>query len=319
MTRFGTHKRVDDTLVGWFELVIEEHKRETFDVLHAYFITQAGFVATYAGKYLNLPSIVSIRGNDLERSAFDPSRFSHVMYVLQNANAVTTNASELVKKANAFVERKITLIPNGIDTEHFKPMPKNKILAESIGIDDLPTVGFVGELRAKKGLEALLSAYARVNDKQPTVLLIVGEVRAGEDKQVFDKFRISNPESRVVVTGYIAQNDLPAYYSLIDIFVHPSLRDGMPNAVLEAMACEKAVIATPVGGILEAIENRDNGILLPAKDADSLSKAIIELLGDEPLRGRLGKSARQRVILDFTLEKELSGNLEVYRGLGLNP
>jgi glycogen synthase len=75
VTRFGVHKRVDDTLVDWYELIVAEHKREPFDVLHAYFLTQAGFVATFAGKYLNIPSVVSIRGNDIERAAFDPSRF----------------------------------------------------------------------------------------------------------------------------------------------------------------------------------------------------------------------------------------------------
>ena len=79
VTRFGAHKRVDDTLVDWFEIIVEEHKREPFDLLHAYFLPMAGFVAAYAGKYLNSPSVVSIRGNDIERAAFDPSKFSHVM------------------------------------------------------------------------------------------------------------------------------------------------------------------------------------------------------------------------------------------------
>jgi len=105
VTRFGAHKRVDDTLVDWFELIVEEHTRKPFDLLHAYFLNQAGFIATYAGKYLNIPSVVSIRGNDIEHAAFDPSKFSQVMYALQNAGAVTTNASELVNKARAFFNR----------------------------------------------------------------------------------------------------------------------------------------------------------------------------------------------------------------------
>ena len=105
LTRFGAHKRVDDTLVDWFELIVAEHEREPFDILHAYFLPQAGFVAAYTGKYLGVPSVVSIRGNDIERAAFDPAKFSHVMYALQNASAVTTNASELARKAKAFVER----------------------------------------------------------------------------------------------------------------------------------------------------------------------------------------------------------------------
>ena len=207
VTRFGAHKRVDDTLVDWFELIIEEHKREAFNVLQGYFLPQAGFVAAYAGKYLNIPSVVSIRGNDIERAAFDPSKFSHVMYALQNVNAVTTNASELVKKAKAFVDREIILIPNGVDTDHFKPMEKNPALAESLGLtylesDSLPSsfreqapgvhnpvIGFVGELREKKGLKTLLRAYAQIDKGYPTALLIVGEVRTGEDKQAFDEFR----------------------------------------------------------------------------------------------------------------------------------
>ena len=328
ITRFGAHKRVDDTLVAWFEFIVEEHKREPFDVLHAYFLTQAGFVATYAGKYLNIPSVVSIRGNDIERAAFDPSRFSHVMYALQNASAVTTNAGELVKKAKTFIEREIILILNGVDTEHFKPMERNLALAETLESGSLlpdirqqavglqrSVIGFVGELREKKGLKNLLSAYALVNKNQPTSLLIVGDVRAGEDKKVFDEFRLSNPNSQIIVTGYISPNDMPAYYSLMDVFVHPSLRDGLPNALLEAMACEKAVVATPVGGILDVVKDGENGSTVPVNDADTLSSAITKLLVDESLRCRLGKSARETIIQNFTLQKELDGNIAVYNKL----
>ncbi len=355
VTRFGARKRADDTLVDWFELIAAEHKRNSFDLLHAYFLTQAGFVATYTGKYLNVPSVASIRGNDIERAAFDPSRFSHTMYALQNANAVTTNASELAKKAKTFINREIFLIPNGVDTEHFKPSEKNLALAESLGLtnniilsettlapdasagenlrhvagdssvatlpqsDIVPVIGFFGELREKKGLKSLLRAYARVNKKLSTALLIVGEARAGEDKQAFDEFRASHPELKIIVTGYISPNDLPAYYSLIDVFVHPSLRDGMPNAVLEAMACGKAVVATPVGGIEEAVKDGETGSIVPVGDAGALSNEIIRLLQDETLRNRFGKSAREIIQRKFTLQKELKANLNVYQKIGIRP
>ena len=317
VTRFGAHKRVDDTLVDWFELIVEEHKREPFDLLHAYFLPQAGFVATYAGKYLNIPSVVSIRGNDIERAAFDPSKFSHVMYALQNASAVTTNASELAKKAKAFIDREVTLIPNGIDVDLFKPMPKNKMLLETLGLDNLPVIGFVGELREKKGLKTLLSGYTQANKKRPAILLIVGEVRTGEDKQAFDEFVSANPNTKIIVTGYISHNDLPAYYSLMDIFVHPSLRDGMPNAILEAMACEKVVIATPVGGATDVIEDGKNGALINVNDAEALAESILQLLSQPEKRRAISKSAREAVIHLFTPEKELTANLQVYKSLGL--
>ncbi len=329
VTRFGAHKRVDDTLVDWLELITEEHKREPFDLLHAYFLPQAGFVAAYAGKYLNIPSIVSIRGNDIERAAFDPSKFSHVMYALQNASAVTTNASELAKKAKAFVERDVDLIPNGIDIGLFKPMEKNLVLLKTLESNSLlldnaqqaarlqNVIGFAGELRQKKGLSALLSGYAQVNKKCPSTLLIVGEVRAGEDKKVFDEFRTSHPNLQIVVTGAVPHKDMPAYYALMDVFVHPSLRDGMPNALLEAMACEKVVIATPVGGALDVIEDGRNGLLVDVNDAQGLAEKILGALTQPENNRTISKSARETVLHRFTPEKELEVNLQIYQRLGL--
>ena len=322
VTRFGTSKRADDTLVDWFELIVEEHKREPFDVLHAYFLTQAGFVAAYTGKYLGVPSVVSIRGNDIERAPFDPSKFSHVLYALQNASAVTANTTELSKKAKAFVDREIHLVPNGINIEHFRPLERFEVLAETLGItgkvrDERCVIGFVGELRKKKGLETILSAYAQVNKQRPITLLIVGEVRQGDDKRLLEEFQSTNPQLPIIITGHITHSDLPSYYSLIDVFVHPSLRDGMPNAVLEAMACEKAVIATAVGGTIDILEDGKNGVVVNVNDPDMLAQKITELLDGPKKRASLGKNARELIVSKFAIEKELEANLDVYRKLGL--
>ena len=87
-------------------------------------------------------------------------------------------------------------------------------------------IGFVGELREKKGLTTLINAYAQVNKQYPSALLIVGDVRAGEDRRVFDELHSSIPNAKIIVSGYVANHDLPSYYSVIDVLVHPSLRDG---------------------------------------------------------------------------------------------
>lgn len=84
----------------------------------------------------------------------------------------------------------------------------------------------------------LLNAYAKLTEKQPITLLVVGDVRAGEDRNRFDELKSSIPNPNIIITGYVSNHDLPSYYSLIDVLVHPSLRDGMPNVLLEAMACE---------------------------------------------------------------------------------
>jgi len=325
VTRFGARKRVDDTLVDWFELLLEEHTREPFDVLHAYFLPQAGFVATYAGKYLDIPSVVSARGNDLERAIFDPARAAHILYALEHASAVTTNANELAKKAKALMPgREVPVIPNGIDAEHFKPLPRNTALAESLSLvsegnrkGTARVIGFVGELREKKGLRPLLSAYTQVNKRMPSTLLIVGDIRAGEDKQIFEDFQRSHPDMHMIVTGFISHSDLPAYYSLIDVFVLPSLRDGLPNALLEAMACGKAVIGTPVGGILDAVTDCENGRFVSTNNAEQLADTIEELLSDDHQRNKLGSAACRTIKNKFTLQQELDANLSLYRELGL--
>jgi len=105
---------------------------------------------------------------------------------------------------------------------------------------------------------------------------------------------------------------------LIDIFVHPSLRDGMPNAVLEAMACEKAVVATPVGGVLDILEDGKNGVIVKANDATMLAEKILELLDNPEKQTLLGKNARELIVNRFTPEKELEANLDVYQGLGIH-
>lgn len=319
VTRFGTHKRVDDTLVDWFELIVEEHKREPFDVIHAYFLPMAGFVGAYAGNYLNVPSVVSIRGNDIERAAFDPSRFSHVMYALQHASAMTTNASILEMKAKAFVDREIHIIPNGIDTALFKPMERNEALGNILNVEGSKSkvIGFVGELREKKGLAALLSGCAQLARKMPASLLIIGEIREGEDKKLLEEFQSTNPQLPITITGHIPHKDLPAYYSLMDAFVHPSLRDGMPNALLEAMACGRPVIATSVGGAADVIEDGKNGIFINVNDANDLAEKIQELLDNPEKCVALGKNARESITGRFTPEKELRANLEVYRTIGV--
>ena len=145
----------------------------------------------------------------------------------------------------------------------------------------------------------------------------MGDIRAGEDVQIFEELKLSHPKARIVVTGFVSPKDLPAYYSLIDVFIQPSLRDGLPNALLEVMACEKAVIGTSVGGSLDAINDCENGRLVSTNDANELASTINELMSDESLRIKLGKSARQTIIDRFTLQAELDGNLALYRQLGL--
>ena len=315
--RVVAHKRTDDTLADWFSLLVARHAETPFDLLHAYYVTQAGFVTTYAARHLGLPSIVSARGNDLDRAAFDPAKAAHVLYALQNASAITANSRDLVRKAQALAPgREVTLIPNGIDATHFAPAARDAALVESLGVkNDQSIIGFVGEARAKKGLATLLIAYRELASRRPAALLLIGGVRGGDDEDTLCVFQKQNPNLPVVVVPYVATESLPAYYNLLDVLAIPSLRDGLPNALLEGMACERAVVATPVGGIPDAIRDHENGRLVPPGDPHALAIAIGELLDDSSKRARLGQNARATILREFTPQQELEGNRTIYRRL----
>ena len=105
----------------------------------------------------------------------------------------------------------------------------------------------------------------------------------------------------------------------MDVLVLPSLRDGLPNVLLEGLACGKAVIATPVGGIADVVIEGVNGRLIPVRDAEALALALSETLADETLRTKLGSVGRETVVNNFTFQKELDGNLALYQKILLHP
>ncbi|MEI7847007.1 MAG: glycosyltransferase, partial [Chloroflexota bacterium] len=145
-------KRNEDTLADWFDAIVRVHAVECFDLIHGYFLPQAGFLAAYAANYLGIPAVVSARGNDLDRAIFDSNKAAHIFYALQNASMITTNTTELMRKSRALAPgREVTLIANGVAADLFSPAPASFKLRQSLGLDDAPVIGFSGELRAKKG------------------------------------------------------------------------------------------------------------------------------------------------------------------------
>ncbi|MBN1139670.1 MAG: glycosyltransferase [Anaerolineae bacterium] len=312
--RLGPHRRTDDTLAGWFDQVVALHVAQNLDLIHALYITQPAFVAVTAARYLGRPSVISARGNDLDRTAFDPGKFSQILWALQHADAVTAVSTDLVRKVQVFAPgRQVFLVPNGVDAERFAPGPRDAALANSLELDGGPVVAFVGEARRKKGLSVLLAAFARLCAAcdPPPILFLVGGVRR-DDAPIVEVFCRQNPALKVRVVPNVAHEQLPAYYRLADILVLPSLRDGLPNALLEGMACERAVVASDVGGIPDVVRDQETGLLVRPGDADALTEAMLTLLSDPARRERLGRAARAVVATLFTPGREIERNRQVY-------
>jgi glycosyltransferase involved in cell wall biosynthesis len=308
-------RRADDTLAEWFNLLARQHAAQPFDLIHAYYVTQLAFAGAYAGRTLGVPTIVSARGNDLDRAVFDPAKSAQILYALQHAAAITANSRDLICKAQALApHRSAILIPNGVDADRFRPAPRDEVLLQTLGLTGRAVIGFVGEARSKKGLASLLIAYRSIAQQRAAALLFVGGVRR-DDKELLKVFQRQQPDLPLVVVPYTASETLPTYYNLIDVLALPSLRDGLPNALLEGMACERAIVGSTVGGIPDAIVDGENGRLVPPGDVEALACAITGLLDDAELRRCFGQRARETVLRDFTLEQELEKNLALYRQL----
>jgi len=191
--------------------------------------------------------------------------------------------------------RKIKNIANGIDVElfgHAQPLP-------ALAFDGHKVVGMVARLDLQKGFEYLLWAVRELCVAfRELKVVIVGE---GPDrKAIEDMIQQCGLQSKVVLAGQ--HSDMPGVYAAMDIFVLPSLNEGLPMTILEAMAASKPVIATRVGAIPSLIKHGDTGLLVDPRDADGLRDAIANLLSDSELCGRLGAAGHEWVSQNYTSE-----------------
>lgn len=312
--RLGPARDAEETQALLFERLCARHHEAPFDVLHGLYLVRSGFLAAYAGRYLGVPSVVSARGNDLDRAVHDPSRAAHVLRALDLADAVTAVSADLARKARALSpQARVEVVPNGVDTWVFHPVAPDEALRSTLDLGGRAVVGFSGELRHKKGLTTLLPALAKLAESRPVTLLAAGGVRADAAGYV-ELFQRRHPEVRLALLPHREGPALPPVYALMDVFVHPSLRDGMPNALLEAMACGRPVVGAEAGGIPDAM-GEGCGVRVPPGDVDALAAAIAALLDDPARAAALGEAARARVGREFTPEREARRYLSLFREL----
>lgn len=313
--RLGALGQQRDTLAEWFDLAVSLDVAHGFDLFHGHFAAPAGYIAALVARYRGKPSIVGVRGNDVDLMPFDRRRATFALQALEWATAIAAVSNDLARKAAALSGRDdVCVIHNGVDAELFAPQPPDPELRRRLGLDDRPVVGFAGEARTKKGLGRMLRIYPRLYEALPAQLLLVGGVRK-DDKEMVRFFRRQHRDLPFHLLPPQPHAAMPAYYALCDVVILPSLRDGLPNTLLEAMACGRPVVASAVGGMLDVVADGCDGLLLPARDDDAWVDALRRLLLDPEARRRLGAAARQTVQARFTVERELSSWLALYREL----
>jgi len=213
--------------------------------------------------------------------------------------------------------RVICLNSIGVDLRSFG-VPPDQDLREELSLkEEEKIVGFIGRLVREKGIEELLRAMGKVVREIPEAkLLVVGDtLRSDRDRRAKERLRRiigeNGLEGSIVFAGY--REDVPALLSIIDLFVLPSYREGMPRTIIEAMAAGKPVVATDIRGCREEVVDGETGLLVPVRDPDALAEAIMRILADDDLARRMGEAGRKRAKDEFDEQAVLDRQIDAYK------
>jgi glycosyltransferase involved in cell wall biosynthesis len=211
---------------------------------------------------------------------------------------------------------KICVIPNGVDVEKFHPRRPNSNLQREFGIpQDAPVVGIVAALRPEKNHELFLQAAAIVRQKMPEVnFLVVGDgPRRGDLERMASDLSLSDA---VHFSGTRA--DIPEMLALMDVFLLTSHCEANPVSILEAMACEKPVVATRVGSVPETVLDGRTGYLVTPGEAEQVAGRTLELLQDSHRAVAFGRAGREQVIAHWSIDRMVQGYEELLEGIYRN-
>jgi glycosyltransferase involved in cell wall biosynthesis len=265
------------------------------EVVLTFFGLPSGAVALFIRKFYDIPYVLSLRGGDVP--GFRPYDFSiyHKLsspllhQVWRRAYRVIANSNGLRNLALAFEpELPIGIIPNGVDSVAYQTAAREWSPARML---------FTGRVVHQKGLDLLLGALSHLQEI-PWELTIVGD--GPQREPLAEKAKELHIDHRIIFTGWLGRQAVIAQYQQANMFVFPSRHEGMPNAVLEAMASGLPVIASRISGNEELVVPGSTGLLVPAEDQDSLEAALRTLLSNPTLRQRYGAAGYSKVAAEFS-------------------
>jgi glycosyltransferase involved in cell wall biosynthesis len=208
---------------------------------------------------------------------------------------------------------KVVYIPNSIEPDDHDRAPARAAIRAGLGISpEIKVLGMISRLVPKKAHQDLLQAYAEVIQVYPdTILLLAGD--GPLRKKLARQASQLNIDNQVVFLG--DRTDVPDLLATMDLFVHPTLSEGMPYAVLEAMAAGLPVIASAVDGVQDLIVDGESGWLVKPAHPQKLAKRIIFALENQTLWPQIGQAAAHRIAVEFSSQKMIMAYSAVYRTL----
>jgi glycosyltransferase involved in cell wall biosynthesis len=317
LTDMGIKVFVIETEQGFDRSVWSKVKKliidEKVDIVHAHG-TRANSNVFWAAKSLKIPLIYTVHG-----WSFHPDQKLLVRFARKMSERFLTRISDSVLCVSESNQRdgvegwgmkNSAVIYNGINTSRFDPGLKYKDIRKEFGISSEKTlIGYIVRITKQKDPLTLIRAMSIVSEKTKDVVLIMvgeGDLKESAIKMVLEL----NLSGNVIFENF--RQDVPDILNSLDIYCLPSLWEGLPIGVIEAMAMGKVVIATPVDGTKEIISTGENGILFPVMDEAGLARAILEIHENKELGKKLSVNSIATVRDRFTIEKMVSAISDHY-------
>ena len=277
----------------FFRKTVKTIKEVQPDIIHAQNITNS-IPAYIAWKKYHIPYVICIHGNLELMGPFLPKilkRFWAKLPHIKSAAKIIVLTQEMGLRAEQELGRTAEIIPNGVNLNLFYPSSEKKNDTENQSIIT------VSRIDDKKGLEYAIQSIPLIHKCYPnTKLRIVGD---GEHRKYLEELTEKNGLSgSVEFVGFLPHDEIPNHLRNADLFLLPSLTEGLPLTLLEAMACGLPVISTPVSIAPEIIENWNNGIIVPFKSPEGIAEAVISIISNYQIRVDYGENS-WRAISDF--------------------
>lgn len=278
--------------IGVWKKVRNFMKEQRIDIIHVHG-TRANTNVMWAARRLRIPLIYTVHGwsfHDGLHPLMRKARILSEQFITRRAQAnICVSESNRQTGLKTFGKFNAEVIRNGINPEKFNPAAQFPDIKAAYGIPEgTLVVGYIARMTLQKDPEGMIRGFHEALKTFPQMkLLMVGE---GELKQAaVDTAAALNISDKVIFENF--RQDVPAVLQGIDIYCLPSLWEGFPIGVLEAMAMGKTVVATDVDGTREAVSHGENGWLIPPKDTGALAAAIVKMAEDKILREQLSQAA----------------------------
>jgi glycosyltransferase involved in cell wall biosynthesis len=246
------------------------------DVVLSYWLYPDAYGAMRAAQRAGVPLVVGARGSDLRvRDAISQRLTRPVLHAAQRILVVSEDLGRVAVRDYGADPARIRAIPNGCDASIFHPQPRTTARA-GLGVDaEAELVVYVGRLVPEKGLRELLDAAAMLAPHRPRLrLALIGD---GPMRAELEGRLAADPSLRVALPGALGPQEVARWMAAADLVTLPSYSEGHPNVLVEALACGRPVVATPVGGIPEVVD-ADCGVLVPVRDPAALAAGLADVL-----------------------------------------